>query len=242
MICEPSPRAALPDLLALFRHSRALRDEDPAQSVALARRAADLAEALDAELLGTDEVADLQARAWMELGDACRAAGDLFAAEATFAHATVVRREGTGDPLLRALLLEHRAALLGERGRASEALAFLETARRTYEELRDQHLVGRVLVGKGTQLAAAGEPLRALQLLREGLGKLDRERDPQLALAAVHATARALADCRRLWEAHALLLQHQALHAQHAGPAVLRRRRALEERIQAGLGRQPSSA
>lgn len=156
MICEPSPRAALPDVLDLFRNSRALRDEDPAQSVALARRAADLAEALDPELLGADEVADLQARAWMELGDACRAAGDLFAAEATFAHATVVRREGTGDPLLRALLLEHRAALFSELGRAREAQAFLETARQAYAEAGDRRLAGRILkTGLGRRPTAA---------------------------------------------------------------------------------------
>ena len=156
MICEPSPRAALPDVLDLFHHSRALRDEDPAQSVALARRAADLAEALDQQLLGSDEVADLQARAWMEVGDAYRAAGDLFAAEATFAHATVVRRKGTGDPLLRALLLEHRAALFSELGRAREAQAFLETARQAYAEAGDRRLAGRILkTGLGRRNSAA---------------------------------------------------------------------------------------
>ncbi|HEX5759374.1 MAG TPA: tetratricopeptide repeat protein [Thermoanaerobaculia bacterium] len=237
MASEPLLPTEIPAVLALLRRSHALREEDPERMLELARRAADLAEELDPQRLGSTEVADLQARAWAELGDAYRAADDFFAAEATLAHATVVAREGTGDPLLRALLLERKAALLADGHRCSEACSLFEAARRIYQELDDRHLVGRVLVGKGRAMATAGEPARALQLLREGLAKIDVDRDPLLALTAAHHVVRALADCRRFWEALALLHQHRAAYARYGGPLMLLERTCLEGEIQAGLGR-----
>ncbi|HEV7785783.1 MAG TPA: hypothetical protein VGQ28_10640, partial [Thermoanaerobaculia bacterium] len=62
---------------ALLQRASALRHDDPQETVRLARRAVEVAERLDPAVYGGRQVADFQARAWGELGNALRASDDL---------------------------------------------------------------------------------------------------------------------------------------------------------------------
>ncbi len=222
--------------LALLRHARMLRHGEPAPLVTVARWAALAAKALDPQRYGTQFVADLQARAWAELGNAYRVADELMGAEQALAHASTTARRGTGAPLLRALLLEFKGSLYGALRRFGEAFAMFDAARVLYNESWERHQVGRVLISQGLYTGYAGDLERAVHLLRDGLAMVDEHRDPQLALAAVHNIAYALAQLGRFAEAQALMLRNRERYERHAGPVDRLKRTWTEATISAGLG------
>lgn len=222
--------------LALLRHARTLRHGEPAPLVAVASWAALAAKALDPCRYGVQFVADLLARAWGELGNAYRVADDLVAAEQTLAEASLLAGQGTGAPLLRALLLEFMGSLCGAQRRFSEAFATFDAARALYAESGERQQIGRVLISKGLYTCYANDLDRAIHLLRNGLALVDEEREPQLALAAVHNIVYSLAELGRFLDARALLRQNRERYERHAGAMDLIKRTWLEGAIAAGLG------
>ncbi len=107
---------------ALLELSFEERYRDPGEMLQLALLARTAAEGLDAEVYGHGLVADLQARAWAELGNAYRVADDLDEAGAALDEAERRLRQGTGDLYLLARVADLRASLCCDRREARAGL------------------------------------------------------------------------------------------------------------------------
>jgi tetratricopeptide (TPR) repeat protein len=204
---------------ALLDRISSLRHEDPQEMVRLARMAVDVAEALDPATFGDRQVADFQARAWGELGNALRGADDLWEAQAAFERAFDVLERGTGSTALIARLHDLHASLLGTQRRFELAFLALDVVRDLYREIGDSHSVGRVLVKKALYLQYSGRSEEALQVHRQGIAQIDEARDPNLAPNLLQNHVWYLVECRQFREAKRLLFRNR--HIRQRAPRVM---------------------
>ncbi len=221
---------------ALMRRSWELRHEDPTQMLQLAHLAVYTASRLDPEQVGTVRVAELNARALGEYGNAQRITGDLSGADRSVEQALALYRGNEEDRLLGAHLLTIRAALFGDQRRFSEALDLLEQVEQTYEEFGERHQQGRALVQRGLYTGYRGEVAEGVRLLRSALALIDETVDPKLALVAVHNLAWLLSECGQLREGRILLWENSGRYDRHADRVMLLKRTWLEGYNAAGLG------
>jgi len=98
---------------ALLARSWAVRYDDPREMWHLANVAVQMCDSFDPEVYGAAKVADLKARAWGELANACRVANRLREAETAFGEAFIFFRQGSGDRGLMLHLLDLEASLFG---------------------------------------------------------------------------------------------------------------------------------
>jgi hypothetical protein len=145
----------------------------------------------------------------------------------------------------RAKRLELQARLLAEQERLDEAEGMLGRVLVLYRTLGERHLEGRVLIlaaavrnRRGGE-AAAGE---ATGRLRDGLARLDEDREPALAASAFHRLARLLAEAGGSEEARAALGRARSLYERLADTANLVRLRLLEGTLAAALGSTEAAA
>lgn len=220
---------------ALIERCRALRHRDPETMVLVAALATTLAERLQSGLYETEILADLQARAWAELGNARRVANDPNRSEADIAHALERSGHGTGDPLLLARLMDLTASLYTAQRRFKEAFQLLDMAYQLYQGEGERHFAGRTLIKKGIATGHALDPEKAVQLLGQGLLLVDGSQDPKLVLAAVHNMIWFFVECGRLEEASRLLVKSRDLYTAHAERLDELKVRWVEGRIAAGF-------
>ena len=220
---------------ALLERCRALRHRDPETMVLVAALATTLAERLQPELYETEILADLQARAWAELGNARRVANDPNGSEADIAHALERSGYGTGDPLLLARLMDLTASLYTAQRRFADAFQLLDMAYQLYQGEGERHFAGRTLIKKGIATGHALDPEQAVQLLGQGLSLVDGSQDPKLVLAAVHNLIWFFVECGRLDEASRLLVKSRDLYTAHAEQLDELKVRWVEGRIAAGF-------
>jgi tetratricopeptide (TPR) repeat protein len=220
----------------LLERSRAARYRDPAEMVRLAEQAALAAAGLRPDRCSPRQIADLQCWAWAELGNAYRVADDLESAELALCRASELFTGGTGDEELRARLFDLLASFYGARRQFDMARSALDIALGVYERRRDDQLAGRALIKMGNYMGYAGQPEEGVRLTREGLSRLDEERDPGLVFVAVHNLSRLLKDCGHFREARKILWQNRKRHEYAGGPLNLLKLRWLEGEINAGLG------
>jgi len=169
----------------MARSRDAVFSSDPPRGVRLARLAASIADRLDTTLYGAALSADLRARAWGNLGNAYRCAGQLRAAAAALRQADDLLLDGTGDPLEAANLLSLRASLATLRGDHLRSEQLIELCLAIYEELDERQLLARALVQRSAALGfrdAAGAAAAAARA--EAL--IDRDANPRLFLMARH--------------------------------------------------------
>jgi hypothetical protein len=220
----------------LFARCRDLRHSGPEAMVAAATLAVGLAERIDPGLRGPCALADLQARAWAERGNARRVADDLPGAESDLANALARAGQGTADPRLLARLLDLTASLRTDQRRFDEAFQLLDWVQTIHQELGEHHEAGRALVSK-SNVAAYGLDLDlAVRLLGQGLALIDADREPRLVLAAVHNLLSHLVDRGKIAEAGRLFREGRALYAAHGGQIEQLKALWLEGRIALGLG------
>jgi tetratricopeptide (TPR) repeat protein len=200
-------------------------------AVALAERMAALEER-------PSDLADLQARAWAELGNAHRVAGDLVAAERALARALDLSGHGTGAPLLLAQIMDLTASLYTDKRRFGEARRLLEWSCSIYQREGDWHEAGRVLISKGISARAALQPEEGLRLLGHGLRQVDAARDPKLVFLAVQGLIGCLVDCGEITAAKALFEASRDLHMSLGERLDVIRAHWLEGQIAAGLGEE----
>jgi tetratricopeptide (TPR) repeat protein len=225
----------------LFELCRALRNSDPEGMVLAASLAVQIAERLEAASGAHPETADLQARAWAELGNARRVADCLSAAEADLARALDIAGRGTGDPLLLARLMDLTASLYTDQRRLDEAVRLLGCVYGIHRHRGDLHAAGRALISQGMVLGYAFESEQAVEHLGQGLRQIDANREPQIALAATHNLLWCLVDCGRGAEAQALLGHVRDLYAACGERFDELRGRWLEGRIAVSLGDDASA-
>jgi hypothetical protein len=220
-------------LLELCRNLRYSDREKLTLSASFAVTLAEKATAAEGEL---PELADLQARAWAELGNAYRAADDMGAAEAALGHALMRSGQGSGDPLLLARLMEMTAALCTDQRRFSEARRLLDLAATVYGHEGDAQAGARTLISKGVSAIYSLDSEQAIGFLSAGMRQIDPQQDPKLALVAVHGLLWCLVDCGRAAEARKLLGESYPLYEAHGQHFDQLKRVWLEGRIATQLG------
>ena len=182
------PRFAMPQLVHfLSNRSHATRYHAPEEMLhlaALARAAADACVSEDAG--GELRLADLRSWAWGHYGNALRVSGRLREAEEALAQATTLREQGTGDPPLRARLLELAASLNTFQRRFEAAISLSEAAAQIYRDLGETHMLASSLVQQAIATLYSGETETAVDTLNRAIPLIDHEGDPHLLLAACH--------------------------------------------------------
>jgi tetratricopeptide (TPR) repeat protein len=219
---------------ALLELSYEARYRDPREMLQLAFAAQYASRNLDPRRYEPALIADLQARALAELGNAYRVNDDLDAAEDAFARAGDLLEEGTGDALLLARLLDLEASLRRSQRRLSEAIELLEDLSSLYEQIGERHLAGRALISRGINIYYGGRAEEAVALLRRGLSMLEPLRDPQLVQSSQHNLLLALVDSGNLQEARRLLLESGLRRKLASEPLNLLKLRGVEGKIHAG--------
>lgn len=220
----------------MIARSLELRRSGPEAMVAAASLAVGLAEGISPEVAGPFALADLQARAWAERGNARRIADHLEGAEADLARALEKVARGTGDPRLLARLMDLTASLRTDQRRFNEAFQLLDWVYGIQRELGESHEAGRALISKSNVAAYALDLDEAVRLLVQGLALVDADREPRLVLAAVHNLLSHLVDSGQIAEAERVFRESRDLYAAYAGPIERLKARWLEGRIELGLG------
>lgn len=226
----------VPFIELLLEQSHALRFRDPEEMLALAGLAVHAVERLDPEQHGGAVLADLRARAWGELGNAHRVAGDFAAAGEALGNAAAWARQGTGDLLLTARISDIRASLCIDQGLFAEAAALLRLVHAACLSLGDEHLAGRALIKEGIACGHAGHPEQAVATIRQGLALVDAGREPALQLLGLHNLIFNLVESGEPRRARSVLKTVRALSAKSGDFLNLLRLRWLEGKIDAGLG------
>jgi tetratricopeptide (TPR) repeat protein len=236
---EMPGRARVEALMALSFEARNRKPKDMLLLASSAQIAADNLgkEAQERDRYTAAEMADLQARAWVELANAYRVCEDMVNAERALAHAASRHMAGTGDPRLIARLLDIQASLRTDQRRLDEALRLLDRVHDLYLDTGDTHLAGRALVSKGIGIHYDGSPAEAIEVLQQGLSMLDTQRDAQLLATGQQALLDALATNGQFREARRLLLESGLRQIFAADPINLLKLRWVEARIFAGLGK-----
>jgi tetratricopeptide (TPR) repeat protein len=213
------------------------RYRDPARMLSLALLAKTAAQNLDPQIYEPEVIADFQARALGELANAYRVNDELGQAEASLSAAERYRRQGTGNLLLLARLADLQASLFSSQRKLPDACELLDSVHRLYLKVGDDHLAGRALIKRGIYINYEGEPHRALQLLRQALPLLDRDRDPQLVTSATESILEVLVQSGEYREAARMLLESGLRQALADQPLSLVKLRWVEGQLLAGLGK-----
>lgn len=226
---------------ALLERSWALRHEDPAQMVELARLATLAARDLDSVTFGPERVSDLKCRAHTELGNALRVAELFEEAQAAFHSAYKHYRQGSENALLLGRLMDVHSSLFRAQRQFKAARNALLLAYTIYIRNGQRHLAGRSILKMGIFTGYAGEPEKALRLIGKGLRLIDESLDPELVFVGIHNQIWFLADSGRFEQAERLLFQNRG---RYAGQGRLNRLRLrwMEGRIDTGLGRHERAA
>ncbi len=219
----------------LLEESWARRHDDAEDMVLLAAFAAMVAHSIDPSTRGAAALADLQARALADLGNARRVANDLSSAEADLLRARRRAEQGTGDQLLLGRLLELTAAVRIDQRRFEEAETLLEGALEVYEAEDARHFAGKVLTQAAHLSLVAGEPEEALGPLARAITLLDPVLEPTVLLAAVHNLLDCFVHCGRFRDAGNLLWRTRKLYAAFGGRLYDLRLLWIEGRVAAGL-------
>jgi tetratricopeptide (TPR) repeat protein len=222
---------------ALLQKSFEERYRNPRKMLLLAEQAGEIAERTPVGRYPSGFVSDLRARSWAELGNAYRINDQFAAAEAAFARADSCLRQGSGDILLLARVLDLEASLRSAQRRLDEAIALLEKVHELYLEAGDRRLAGRALISRGSNVLYAGEARSAVELLREGLELIDPEADRRLHRLGLLNVIDALAECGAFAEAGGLLAGSGLRKEFAEEPLNLLKLLWVEGKIDAGLGR-----
>lgn len=220
---------------ALLARSWAVRFADPILMIYFASVADHVAGRFDPRGHGRKRVADLQARALGELANAYRVADDLQSAREHFGRAYARSQEGTGDPYLRARLLDLEASLLGTKREFGLALVRLKVLFRIYRDLGERHLAGRTLITCALYTSYSGFTEQAQGFNGMGLSLIDRRRDPLLSKAATHNHLLFLVDLGRFAQAKRFLFENRTFLVER-GQITDLKLRWVEGRISYGMG------
>jgi tetratricopeptide (TPR) repeat protein len=203
-----------PELVhSLIERSHGERYKSPERMLHWGNLARGIAEHCTTALLGSAaKLADLRARAWGQFGNALRVSGRLREAEKAMASARGYVAEGTGDPVLRARLLEQMGSLNISTRRFDAALGFLDDAAAIHRELGDNYSIARVLVHKAFAALNSGEAASAVRALHRAIPLIESQEDPHLLLAACHNLVRCYIDLDRPEQALSLYSETHDLY------------------------------
>lgn len=215
-------RFANPQLVGkLTEMSHAVRYENAARMLHLAHLATLAAEACTVAIAGSaPKLADLRAQGWRHYANALRVSGRLREAEEAFTNALTFCKEGTGDPPLRAALLERLVSLRIFQRRFDEAISLAEEAGRIYSALGESRSVASTMIQKTVAQIYSGEPDAAVLTLNRAIPLIDPEGDPYLLLVACHNLIRAYNDLGQPEQALSLYFEVRGLYKDFQDPLI----------------------
>jgi hypothetical protein len=219
----------------LIEICRGLRYSDPEALVLAASLAVIIAERIDPGFRGPAALADLQAYAIAELGNAKRVADDLRGAEAELALALRRAAQGTGSPLLLAHLMDLTSSLYLDQSRVEDARVLLDAVYAIHQRVGDRHSTGRALISKGFSAVNALEYEEGIRFLSQGLGMIDAARDPRLVMSGIFNLVWSLVECGQAKEAEPLFEHSRKLFSAYIERIDGIRFTWLEGRIAAAL-------
>ncbi|MFL6259460.1 MAG: hypothetical protein ACJ76Y_07095 [Thermoanaerobaculia bacterium] len=220
---EGGPFATPGVVRALIDRSHASRYKDADETLQLAQLARIASEACSPDGAGGEmRLADLRTRAWGQYGNALRLCGRPQEAEGAFATAREYRRQGTGDPMLHAWLLERMTPLYIFQKCFKEAVEMCEEAGKIYQELGENQLLASTLVQKAIATLYSGEAVQAVRILNQAIPLIDGE-DSHLLMAACHNLIRCYIDLDRPDQALALYSEIRALYQESDDPLIVLR-------------------
>jgi tetratricopeptide (TPR) repeat protein len=225
---------------ALLVRSWDRRYESPREMCHLARTAVQVAHRLESETYGPWRVSDYLARAWGELANALRVGDQFRESEEAFGTAFEFFAQGSQDRRILMRLLDLEASLLGTRREFSLALERLSFLSKLYHEAGERHMSGRALITKALYLYYKGDTHEASDTLAEGLGLIDKDRDPSLMVVSSLNQLLLLVECGRFKEARKFLFKNRG-RLSGAGSTLLMRLRWTEGLISYGLGELESA-
>jgi tetratricopeptide (TPR) repeat protein len=221
----------------LIARSHAARYEDPEGMLHLALLARLAAEGCRAEIAGTEQrLADLRARAWGHYGNSLRVCGRLPEAEKALVIANRLREVGTGDPRLRARLLEQNASLNTSQRHFGVAIRLADEAGQIYRNLGETHLLASSMVHKAIASLYAGDADGAASILNRSIPLIDHEADPHLLLGACHNLVICYIDLARPELALSLYYDAHELYKEFSDAIILLRTCWQEGRLLCDLG------
>jgi len=226
----------LAEHLLVKTQEAALRD--PLRSERLAYLTLGLCDGLAHQDYGRAQVEDLKARGWALLGNARRIQAELDPAEEAFESAFRHLRQGTGEPLERALLLDLKTSLLRARRRFDDAIRASQLSISGFREIGDLHRAARSLINLSTVYEHAGSSDRAITCLGQASLWIDPKREPRLFLQLHHNLVTCLTNVGRVMEAQRLFARTQPLYRRFSEPSVDGRRRWIQARIASRLGQE----
>jgi tetratricopeptide (TPR) repeat protein len=131
-------------------------------------------------------------------------------------------------------LLDLEASLLGAIREFDLALARLSSLVELYRVAGEAHMAGRTLITKSLYLYYKGDSPEAFQALTDGLGMVDKDRDPLLMTATAFNHLLLMEDCGRFREARTFLFKNRA-QLSGAGHIQTTKLRWIEGRISYGM-------
>jgi tetratricopeptide (TPR) repeat protein len=221
---------------ALIDRSHSFRFQDAEAMLLSANLARLAAESCPAAAGNELRLADLKARAWGQYGNALRVSGRPTEAEQAFAAAHQYRKAGTGDPMLRAWLLEKGTPLATFQGLLNKAMDMAGRAGEIYQELGENHLLASTLIQKATAAVYSGETESAVRMLNKAIPLIDFEEDPHLLLAACHNLIRCYIDLDQPEQALVIYSEICELYQEFDDPLIRLRAAWQEGQILRDLG------
>jgi len=221
----------------LLERCRETAIQNPTGAEEMALFALEVSNRLDTTSYRPVLIRDLQARAWAWLGNARRVKSDLREAEEAFLKAEALLRQGSRDPLERALFLDLKASLRRAQRRFDEALGLLRRAVAIYYRSGHFHRAGRSLVNMDLIHCYAGHPERGIPLLSKAIELIDVDLEPRLKLCAQHNLIQDLAEAGRFCEAQKLYRETCPLYREFSEGWAKSRRKWVKGKISLGLGR-----
>ena len=192
--------------------------------------AAKVCELLDLEPYGAPVVQDVRAIAWTFFTDPCRIQEDARTASVSRRLAGRLLAAGLGAAE-RADILSVQAALAAQCGDFDATLRLLRGAAAIERRGGRRHLLGRVLVKRGTALGNTGRSGAAVRLLWQGIGLIEGSREPRLLVCATHNLAWFLHESGRTGQAASCLDAARRLYRSARDRRELSRLRWLEGKL-----------
>jgi len=241
MLVRNSRRYLCPHLARLLaERSFEMRYQDPRPMLRAARLGAAIADRLVAASPGeAAQLADVRARCASQLCNALITC-DLGGAEQAMSAALAALKQGTGDPLLRALVYLHLGTLRKWQCQNEVAIGIYKEAAEIYRDLGKRHDLARILVGQAIATVSAGDPQGALALLLEAMPKIEGERDPRLTLAACHAVVLCQIDTGQIEDASLKWIELRFLYEQIGDPLLRLKEKWLEGKLLIAQGVIPA--
>jgi tetratricopeptide (TPR) repeat protein len=171
-----------------------------------------LSDHLSPSLYGLERIEDLRARAWAYIGNSLRIRVNLEGAERAFEKAFAHLRQGTGEVLERASILNFKASLKKDQHQFAASLRLLQRAVQVFGEAGDEHQVGRSLVSMAVIHYIQGEPDAATRLTQKALLMLDFKQEPRAMLCAQHNLIVDLTATGRLMDAQGALAKARPVY------------------------------